>query len=109
MAKTRRIRGSPAMEGNLEISKERRGIFIGGDPEGLRSLGRLLIWLADVDQELVPGMPDGERYHVRLWAKDPARIGSLTPFSQDTEVCRLDAKGMGRFPTRYRGIPRKKK
>ena len=41
------------IEGTLEISKNRAGagVFIGGDPKGLRSLAKILIWLADVDQE----------------------------------------------------------
>jgi hypothetical protein len=30
--------GCPRIENNLEISTSRSGIFIGGDPDGLRSL-----------------------------------------------------------------------
>jgi hypothetical protein len=95
--------GSPKIKGNLEISMSEDGIFIGGDPDALRSLARLLVWLADVDQESLPGMPDGERCHVHLYArKAPGPFGdSLTPFSQNTELCRLDAKRTGDFPSRY--------
>src|SRR4051812_44161132 len=88
------------IDGSLEISKTRSGVFIGGDPEGLRSLARLLVWLADVDQESHPSMPDGEREHVHLYS-DPM-YKHLTPFSVTTELCRLDAKGTGEFPTKYR-------
>jgi len=43
---------SPAVTGTIEISHSKEGVFIGGDPEGLRSLAALLAWLADVDQEI---------------------------------------------------------
>ena len=54
------------IRGNLEVSKSRFGVFIGGDPKGLRSLAKLLNFLADVNQESHPNMPDGEREHVHL-------------------------------------------
>jgi hypothetical protein len=84
------------IKGSLEISKGRNGVFIGGDTEGLRSLAKLLTWLADVDQEQHPTMPDGEREHTHL-----DRTLHLTQFSATTELCRLDAKGTGDFPDRY--------
>ena len=93
-------RPSPALTGTVEIShREEHGEFIGGDPEGLRSLAGLLLWLADVDQE-AEGMPDGERTHVHLHAgpKDDT-FASLTEWSQETEICRLDATGSGALPS----------
>jgi hypothetical protein len=98
--------GRPPVEGNLEISKCRAGIFIGGDPDALRSLARLLVWLADVDQESLSQQPDGERVHVHLHARDAEGFSSLTPFSSETELCRLDAKGTGEFPEKYREVGR---
>jgi hypothetical protein len=99
------------IKGNLEISKSRRGIFIGGDPDGLRSLAKMLVWLADVDQELHPNMPDGEREHLPLYPDPP--YNQLTTFSAPTELCRLDAKGTGEFPDYYsrkrKPSPRRKK
>ena len=96
---------APKLKGNLEISKSHDGIFIGGDPAGLRSLAKLLNWLADVDQESVSAMPDGERCHVHLHARDPMpSFISLTPFSEETEVCRLDAKGTADLPQKYRKL-----
>lgn len=90
--------GSPRIEGKLEITRCRNGIFIGGDPAGLRSLAQLLVWLADVDQESLASMPDGEHCHVHLCARDADEgfhSHSLTASSEETEVCRLDAKGTG--------------
>jgi hypothetical protein len=99
-------RPSPAVKGAVEITHDRHGVFIGGDPEGLRSLASLLQWLADADQE-IQKMPDGERMHVHLHPKI-GNIGfdSLTEGSEETEVCRLDAKGTGELPL---GPFRKKK
>ncbi|MFO0898915.1 MAG: hypothetical protein U0836_15935 [Pirellulales bacterium] len=98
------------IQGNLEISKGRGCVLIGGDPKGLRSLARLLLWLADVDQESHPTMPYGEREHVHLY---PQRTGapheSMTRFSVVTELCRLDAKGTGEFPAKYRLAEKKKR
>jgi len=93
--------GRPRIEGSLEISKSRNSIFIGGDPIALRSLAKLLIWLADVDQGSLSSQPSGERCHVHLHASGPEGFNSLTPFSSETEVCRLDAKGTGEFPEKY--------
>jgi hypothetical protein len=98
---------APKIEGSLEISKHRTGIFIGGDPEALCSLARLLIWLADVDQNSLSGQPDGERCHVHLHTRDAKGFTSLTAFSSETELCRLDAKGTGAFPEKYRGLVKK--
>jgi hypothetical protein len=94
-------RGCPRrIIGTLEISKNRNGIFIGGDPKGLRSLAKILNWLADVDQESHPNMPDGEREHTQLYVEPP--YAHLSPFSITTELCRLDAKGTGELPDKYR-------
>ncbi|MHB1038291.1 MAG: Imm32 family immunity protein [Pirellulales bacterium] len=98
------MRGSPRITGQLEISKRREGVFIGGDPAGLRSLAKLLTWVADVDQEAIPSQPDGERYHVHLHARDAEGFNSLTPFSEETEVWRLDAKGTGELPEKYQKL-----
>jgi hypothetical protein len=96
------IRVHPRIEGSLEISRNRYGVFVGGDPAALRSLAELLIWIADTDQDSLPLQPDGERFHVHLHARDAPGFNSLTPFSCETEICRLDAKGTGEFPERYR-------
>ena len=92
-------RPSPAVTGTAEISHGEHGVFIGGDPNGLRSLAGLLNWLADMDQE-AEEMPDGERTHVHLHAGVEAdTFASLTEWSEDTVLCRLDAKGSGVLPS----------
>jgi hypothetical protein len=96
------MRGHPRIEGNLEISRSGTGIFIGGDPDALRSLAKLLDWVADVDQDSLRLQPVGERFHVHLRARDAPGFNSLTPFSCETEICRLDAKVTGELPERYR-------
>jgi len=92
------VRGSPRIEGKLEIATSDTGIFIGGDPKGLRSLAELLAWVANVDQGCLSHMPDGERFHVHLYPEDAQGFGTLTCFSEETELCRLDAKGTGDLP-----------
>ena len=41
-------------------------IFIHGDPEGLRSLAKILIDLAEINQDLIDEslLPTGEREHI---------------------------------------------
>ena len=101
--------GSPRIRGNLEISKRRSGVFIGGDPEALRLLAEVLVWLADVDQQSFSKLPDGERLHKHLYARGPTEFVSLTQFSSETELCRLDAKGTGVFPAKYKRLEPAKK
>lgn len=84
------------IRGTLEISHGVDGVLIAGDPQGLRSLARLLDFLAGMDPNQHPTMPDGEREHTHLYAGT-----QLSPFSVTTELCRLDAKGTGEFPKRY--------
>jgi hypothetical protein len=87
----------PSLKGTVEISHDENRIFIGGDPEGLRSLANLINYLADVNQSEIPFMPNGERDHTHL---NPG--GELSEYSEATEICRLDAKGTGEFPKRYK-------
>ena len=71
-------------------------VMIHGDPEGLRSLGKLLIKLSDLDQEKRIDLPIGakEHYHLRPNLE-------LSKSSVDTIVGRIDAKGTGRFYDGY--------
>lgn len=80
----------PAIVGQLEISHGENGIFIGGDPAGLKSLAALVAWLAEVDQERMPHLPDGEREHVHLHSGCQLSVNS-----EEAEIGRLDAKGSG--------------
>lgn len=73
-------------------------VLIHGDPEGLRSLAKLLLQIADLNQEEVPDgyLPVGAREHYHL------RAGmELSASSDDVIIGRIDAKGTGAFYARY--------
>jgi hypothetical protein len=84
------------LSGNISISEDKDKIVITGDPEGLKSLAAMLIWLANVKQELIKEMPNGYREHIHL---SPGI--HISHDSSETEICRLDAKGTGEFPKTY--------
>ena len=105
----------PNIKGNLEISivpdphdAWPQSVFIGGDPEGLRSLAEMLLWLAELDQDTALEVSNETREHIHL---TPNVV--LSRNSVPAEVCRLDAKETGEFPTTFMPIhakkPRKKK
>jgi hypothetical protein len=71
-------------------------VLIHGDPEGLRSLAKLLIKLADLNQDNVEGLPRGAREHIHLQPKF-----DLSNSSEAVIVGRLDAKGTGVFYDSY--------
>jgi hypothetical protein len=73
-------------------------VLIHGDPEGLRTFAKLLITIADLnqEQETETELPVGAREHYHLrpnW--------ELGKSSVETIVGRLDAKGTGDFYDRY--------
>ena len=70
--------------------------MIHGDPEGLRSFGKLLIKLADLDQEKRSDLPIGAKEHYHLRPNKELSKNSITAI-----VGRLDAKGTGRFYNGY--------
>ena len=71
------------------------GVGIVGDPEGLRSLGEMLIFLASADQR-ARRVPEGERDHIHLVPKgDFGFNGQLGATSCNVELCRADACGTG--------------
>lgn len=73
-------------------------ILIHGNPEGLKSLAKLLIEIAELDQEKVKDkyLPIGAREHYHL------RPGiELSKSSIEVIVGRLDAKGTGDFYESY--------
>src|ERR1700710_1957728 len=78
-----------------EITKWQE-ILIHGDPEGLRSFAKLLMKIADLDQEKETDFPIGAREHYHL---RPNR--ELSKSSVMAIVGRLDAKGTGRFYANY--------
>ena len=80
-------------EGVIEKWQE---VLIHGDPEGLRSFARLLIKIADLNQDNVTDLPVGAREHYHL--RPNLELGKS---SVETIVGRLDAKGTGLFYDRY--------
>ena len=71
-------------------------VLIHGDPDGLRSLAKLLLKLADLNQDNVDGLPIGAREHIHLRPKF-----ELANSSEVVIVGRLDAKGTGAFYDMY--------
>lgn len=80
-------------EGKIEKWQE---VLIHGDPEGLRSFAKLLMKIANLNQEDHTDIPVGEREHYHLRPDL-----ELSKSSVETIVGRLDAKGTGRFYDRY--------
>ncbi|MBC6989086.1 hypothetical protein H9I52_05295 [Hymenobacter sp. BT491] len=73
-------------------------VLIHGTPEGLKSFAKLLIEIADLNQEKVDDryLPIGAREHYHL------RPGiELSKSSDQVIVGRLDAKGTGAFHNNY--------
>ena len=73
-------------------------IFIHGDPEGLRSLAKILIDLAEINQDLIDEslLPTGEREHITLLSGI-----DISNSSDNVTIGRLDAKKTGEFYDRY--------
>ncbi len=73
-------------------------ILIHGDPEGLKSLAKLLMEIADLNQDMVEerNLPVGAREHYHLRPNI-----ELSQSSVEVIVGRLDARGTGDFYERY--------
>jgi hypothetical protein len=76
-------------EGEIEKWQE---VMIHGDPEGLRSFAKLLMRIANLDQENRTDIPVGAKEHYKLRPNL-----ELSKNSVQAIVGRLDAKGTGRF------------
>ena len=84
------------VEENGEITKQE--VFIHGNPAGLKSLAKLLLALAELNQEEVADeyLPVGAREHYSL------RPGlELSKSSAQVTIGRIDAKATGAFYKRY--------
>ena len=77
----------PKLSGNVTITDEEGKIMIAGDPEGLRSLGTLLTWLADQDLDTWPYLQEGQQAHLHVYP----RI-DISEASREVELIRLDLK-----------------
>jgi hypothetical protein len=82
-------------EGEIEKWDE---VYIDGDPDGLRSFAKLLLELADLNQDAIDDkkLPIGAKEHVHLQPNF-----ELSKSSVAVIVGRLDAKGSGEFYSRY--------
>ncbi len=78
-----------------QISKW-QDILIHGDKEGLRSFARLLIRIADLNQDEIDHLPIGAREHIHLRPNL-----DISKSSVEVIVGRIDAKGTGVFYDRY--------
>lgn len=78
-------------------------VFIQGNPEGLKSFAKLLLEIADLNQEEIEDiyLPIGAREHYHLTPNN-----ELSKSSNSVIVGRLDAKGTGEFYERY--VPKNK-
>jgi hypothetical protein len=80
------------------VTKTWSEVLIHGNPEGLKSLAKVLMEIAEMNQNDVEDkhLPIGARAHVHL------RPGlELSKSSCEVIVGRLDAKGTGEFYNRY--------
>ena len=95
------IRNEDEYEGETTTWEE---VLIHGTPEGLKSFAKLLITIAELNQENVEDkyLPIGAREHYHL---SPGI--ELSRSSNEVIVGRLDAKGTGTFYDRF--IPKDKK
>jgi len=73
-------------------------ILIHGNPEGLKSLAKLILEIAELNQEEVENkyLPIGAREHYHLTPNI-----ELSKSSNSVLIGRLDAKGTGNFYDRY--------
>ncbi len=83
------IEDSEEFDSKIETWQE---ILIHGDPDGLRSLAKLLNKIADTNQDERTDLPIGAREHIHI---SPAL--DLSKSSNHVIVGRLDAKGTGAF------------
>lgn len=79
----------PKLNGNIQITEIKKKIVISGDPEGLRSLGVLLTWLADQDLDTWPYLKEGKRAHLHVYPRH-----DISEDSREVELMRMDPKGV---------------
>jgi hypothetical protein len=71
-------------------------VMIHGDPDGLKSLARLLLELAETNQEKMKNLPVDAREHYHLSPNI-----NTSKSSAHLIIGRLDAKGTGSFYNKY--------
>lgn len=84
------LKGRICITAHKEIDYSEGEVVICGDPEGLTSLGTLLIECAQIDQTRNVGLPDDESEHIHLDCG--VHIGKTTCGSFNAVISRLDTK-----------------
>lgn len=90
------------IDGHLDIfiaqNDDKKEVLIHGNPEGLRSFAKLLLHIANLNQEEIEDkfLPIGAREHYHLRPNI-----ELSNSSDEVVVGRLDAKGTGEFYNRF--------
>lgn len=79
-----------------EVEKPVYEILIHGDPEGLISFANMILEIANANQELIDILPDGARIHNTLSPSIDLSSNSIT-----TTIGRLDAKGTGKYYSKF--------
>ncbi|MDP9958052.1 hypothetical protein J2X97_003726 [Epilithonimonas hungarica] len=91
------------IDGHLDVfiaqNDDKKEVLIHGNQEGLKSLAKLLLKIADLNQEEVEDkyLPTGARKHYHLRPNI-----ELSNSSDEVIVGRLDAKGTGEFYSRFK-------
>ena len=95
--KYKEIKGNE-IDGDLDIFIANKEVLIHGNPEGLKSFAKLLIELAELNQENIDNkfLPVGAREHYHLTSNI-----ELSKSSVDVVVGRIDAKGTKEYYQRY--------
>lgn len=89
-------------EENNGVITKRDEVLIHGNPEGLKSLAKLLLEIAELNQEEVEDkyLPNGSREHYHLMPNI-----ELSKSSNSVIIGRLDAKGTREYYERF--VPKK--
>ena len=103
----------PELEGEIYIvagkdeEEEIGQVILSGDPAGLRSLGNILIAVADLNQSSIEGLPEDGSEHIHLYAGKHIGNGDLA--THHLIISRLDMKN-GRLKGYYKSsLPKKRK
>lgn len=78
------------------VEESTHEILIHGDSTGLKSFANLLLEIANADQEIIDELPNNARLHVTL---NPSI--DLSGNSNTTTIGRLDAKGTGKYYSKF--------
>jgi hypothetical protein len=94
----------PALRGYQVVSVEEGEVTIYGDPEGLRSLAKVLQFVADINQSLLQdGMPTEDSFHCHVFPGEHFSVPSLP-----LRIGRVDTAS-GRFRDEVFASPKRRR